>query len=159
MSKVKPPLLFDGKTVEQWYEQRAKIHKWLDPEGYDLRGQVGVILFRQNGKVVAISIGTELKGGLQKRLADFYRDSLSGRNYAAGHRLYVERDTLSVEVIITGSDAAAQKLARRLKYALIKLKGPAWHPPKAPKRKRTSRSMGQGIKTISAAEVIVAQPA
>ena len=164
MSKVKAPLLIGDKTAEQWDAQRVKILNWLDPVGYNYRGQVGVILFFQNGQVVAISVGTELKGGLQKRLADFYRDSPSGRNYKTGHRIYAERDTLRVEVIITGSDVAAQKLARRLKYAMIKLKGAAWHPKPAPKRKKSKRGgtsfkVPRGIKTVSAAEVVVAQPA
>ena len=163
MSKVKAPLFIGDKTAEQWDSQRVKIPNWLDPEAYNYRGQVGVILFRQNGTVVAISIGTELKGGLQKRTADFYRDSPSGRNYQTGYRIYAERHTLDVEVIITGSDVIAQKLARRLKYAMIKLKKPAWHPKPAPKRKKsehggTSFKVPRGIKTVSAAEVVVAQP-
>lgn len=158
--------LVGGRTVEQWAAELVDVKNWLNPESYDLHGQVGMILFSKGGRIVAYALGTELKGGLRKRTADFFRDSESGRNYPTGRRIYTERDAITVQVLITGSDPIAQSHARKLKAKMMKLRPPVWHHEPLAKRKWSKRRGAKikvqrppSIKTVSSAEVVVAQPA
>lgn len=128
MKKVKAPPL-DENAVAEWETQWADVPAWMSPDTYKLHGEVGLIRFLEDGKVVAYSLATELEAGLRKRLADFFRDSDSGRNYVTGRRIYTNRHALKVQVLIAGSDPNAQKLARQLKTAMIRLQPPGWTAP------------------------------
>ncbi len=150
------------KTSEEWNSGWADIPAWMSPATYKLHGEVGLIRFFEDGEVVAYSLGTELEAGLRKRLADFFRESESGRNYATGRRIYANRHGLKVQVLATGSDAAAQGYARMLKPEMMRLKPPAWFH-KAPAKSKPGRArptkakqrMPQTARTVSAAEIVV----
>jgi hypothetical protein len=144
------------KTIEEWNSEWANIPAWMSPDTYELQGEVGVIRFLEDGKVVAYSLGTELVAGLRKRLADFFRDSESGRNYATGRRIYTQRHRLTVQVLVAGSDAAAPRDARQLKSEMMRLHPPAWFhkaPVKSKRRKARSTRAKQAAKPVSAAQV------
>lgn len=156
------PLLIDGKTIEEWNSDWADIPAWMNPDTYDLHGEVGLIRFLEDGKVVAYSLGTELEAGLRKRLADFFRKSESGRNYATGRRIYTQRHGLKVQVLITGSDAAAQGYAHLLKPEMMRLKPPAWFhkapvkpKPRAARPTNAKQQPPQAAKPVSAAEIVI----
>lgn len=150
------------KTVEEWDQGWANIPAWMSPDTYKLHGEVGLIRFLEDGKVVAYSLGTELEAGLRKRLADFFRESESGRNYATGRRIYAHRHGLKVQVLTTGSDAAAQGYAHLLKPEMMRLNPPAWfHKAPVKPKPRTARptkakqQLPQTVKTVSAAEIVI----
>jgi len=150
------PLLIDGKTIEEWDSEWADIPAWMSPDTYKLHGEVGLIRFLEDGKVVAYSLGTELEAGLRKRLADFFRESESGRNYATGRRIYAQRHGLKVQVLTTGSDAAAQGYAHLLKSEMMRLHPPAWfHKASGKTKRRRARSTRakQAAKPVSAVEL------
>jgi len=165
MKKQKSDLV-GGKAVEQWASELVDVKDWLNPNSYDLHERVGLILFSKDGRIVAYALGTELKGGLRKRIADFFRDGESGRNYPTGRRIYAERDAITVKVLITGSDPTAQTLARKLKGKMMKHRPPVWHHEPLAKRKWSKRGRASinlqlppSIKTVSAAHVVMALPA
>ncbi|TDW65029.1 hypothetical protein EDF57_103205 [Novosphingobium sp. PhB55] len=62
-----------------------------------------------------------------KRLFDFIRPGDSGRKHYAGQKIFEHRETLEVDVIVTGSDHKAGWTAQSLKTALLKQKKPAWN--------------------------------
>jgi hypothetical protein len=63
---------------------------------------------------------------------------------------------MTVQVLITGSDAVAPGYARQLKPEMMRLHPPAWFhkaPVKSKRRKARSTRAKQAAKTVSAAQV------
>lgn len=65
-----------------------------------------------------------LEGGLPKRLFDFIRSGDSGRKHHGGQKIYEHRETLEVDVIVTGTDYQAGWTAQRVKGAFLGTRKP-----------------------------------
>jgi hypothetical protein len=121
------PPLTGGRTFEEWN------HLWI-PVPYGLKyyqahltNDVGLYRYVLNGRVMALGLGTDSKGGIAKRLSDFIRPGWSGRDHHAGQLIHAHRDQLVVEVLITGSGPEAQAIARQLKDPMVELHSPPWN--------------------------------
>jgi hypothetical protein len=146
MQNIESPLI-GGKTIEEWDRLWTKVEGGLKHYHPALRHSVGLYRLRLDGQIVVIGTGTDLRGGLAKRLSDFIRPGSSGRNYPAGERIYTKRDRLEVEVLITGSDSHAQEIGRQLKTLMIERHRPPWTAParspdtfKRPRKRKPKRA-------------------
>lgn len=120
--------LVGGRTPAEWNREWKPLDGGLATRHVDLREVVGLFRFRLRNEVVYIGCGREYsKGGLMKRLMDFVRLSPSGRMHHAGEKAYEHRETLEVDVIVTGTDYTASVTAQRLKAALLGMKKPVWN--------------------------------
>lgn len=106
---------------------------------HELDGLLGLFRLTRNGQDVFIGTGIDIKDGLPKRLYDFHRQSDSGRDYHAGRLIYEHRDQLEVQVLITGTDREAQRIARQLKRAMVERHRPAWNTPAPVRAKRAAK--------------------
>lgn len=131
MTKSQSPLI-GGKTVEEWNRLWRPVEGGLRHHHPQLRHQVGLYRVSRKGQIMALGAGTDKSGGLAKRLSDFRRPNASGREHYAGRLIYEDRDVLEVEVLITGSGAAAREVGRQLKTPMIRLHRPVWTAPNAP---------------------------
>ncbi|MXO74836.1 hypothetical protein GRI40_06330 [Altererythrobacter aerius] len=125
MPKAGKPKLIGGKTLQQWDTEWVRVNggfRILHPE---LNHSVGLFRAVRDGQVMVLGQATECaNGGLRKRLSDFRRSSWSGRNHTAGWYIYTNRDVLKLEVLVTGSDREAAKVAAALKRPMIALHEP-----------------------------------
>ncbi|QDK34009.1 hypothetical protein [Sphingomonas sp. IC081] len=120
--------LIAGKTAAEWNGKWQTLEGGLSRSHDELKGEVGVFRFRRKTEVLYIGCAREYaKGGLRKRLFDFIRPGDSGRKHYAGQKIFEHRETLEVDVIVTGSDYKAGWTAQSLKAALLKQKKPAWN--------------------------------
>ncbi|MGQ3041400.1 MAG: hypothetical protein ACT6TH_12315 [Brevundimonas sp.] len=126
------PALFGGKTVEEWDREWVPVARGLKEYQPSLRHRAGLYRMSLRGQVMALGTGTDKGGGLAKRLSDFFRKNASGRTHHAGQLIYENRAHLDVEVLITGSDAAAREVGRELSTPMKKLHNPVWNHPNAP---------------------------
>jgi hypothetical protein len=81
----------------------------------------------KNADGEVIYLGRELEhdnGGFRKRLRDYTRNSKSGRTHKSGMTINNDWQNHSVELLITGSDAEAAALARKLEPAAIRADQP-----------------------------------
>lgn len=117
-----------GLTPAEWNQQWQTLEGGLSKRHDELREVVGVYRFRRRDEVVYIGCAREYaKGGLKKRLSDFTRPGDSGRKHYAGQMIYEHRETLEVDVIVTGADYQAGWTAQRLKTALLGRRKPVWN--------------------------------
>lgn len=126
------PSLIGGKAVEDWDRLWVAVAGGLKHYQPKLRHMVGLYRVSLNGRVMATGSGTDKAGGLAKRLSDFSRPSPSGRNHHAGQLINDDLNSLTVEVLITGSDRHAREIALQLKTPMIRLHQPVWSAPDAP---------------------------
>lgn len=120
--------LIAGMTPAEWNQQWQPLEGGLSRRHEELREAVGVFRIRRRNEVVYIGCAREYaKGGLSKRLFDFVRSGDSGRRHYAGQKIYEHRETLELDVIVTGTDCKAGWTALTLKAALLKLKQPPWN--------------------------------
>lgn len=120
--------LIEGMTPAEWNQQWQMLEGGLSRRPDELKGVVGVFRFRRKNEVVYIGCAREYaKGGLWKRLFDFIRPGDSGRTHYAGQKIFEHRETLEVDVIVTGTDYKAGWAAQRLKAALLGKRKPVWN--------------------------------
>lgn len=120
--------LVAGMTPAEWNQQWQPLEGGLSKRHDELREAVGVFRFRRQNEVVYIGCAREYgKGGLRKRLFDFIRPGDSGRKHHGGQKIYEHRETLEVDVIVTGTDYKAGWTAQRLKGAFLGMKKPVWN--------------------------------
>jgi hypothetical protein len=118
--------VIDGRPVADWDKQWVRLEGGLRRSQRHLRGDAGLYRFSINGEVTAIGTGTDKKGGLAKRLADFHRPSPSGRNHYAGDLTFQNRTEITVEVLVVGRSYRAREVARQLRDPMVALHKPAW---------------------------------
>jgi hypothetical protein len=128
MKKVTSRQISD-QVLFAWDRHWMKIDGGLRTHQSQLRHRVGLYRITDQGRVAAIGVGTDRRGGLAKRLSDFRRRSASGRSHYAGRLIFEHLEQLEVEVLITGSDDDARDVARKLKLPMIRLHQPAWSAP------------------------------
>jgi len=94
----------------------------------DLRHLVGIYKAVLKGEIVYIGRAVEFSnGGLKKRLADYTRESDSGRKHKSGQLMHQNASDLKMYIMVTGSDSEASDKARELEIELINRYQPAWN--------------------------------
>ena len=116
-------------TIDDWEVEWTHLNGGLRQRHHELDGLLGLFRLTLNGQDVFIGTGIDIKDGIPKRLYDFHRPSKSGRDHHAGRLIYEHRDKLEVQVLITGTDREAQRIARQLKSAMVERHRPAWNSP------------------------------
>ncbi len=117
------------------YDEPTTIFDWQELPGglaADLsyyRDKVGLYRMRdENGKVVYVGRAIEYdNGGLQKRLRDYTRKNDSGRKHQSGQLIHVNRESLTVELLVTGSGPEAAKIAKEIEPYAIRDDLPTWN--------------------------------
>ncbi len=111
--------------------------RWKDVPGgllaphRELIGQAGLFRVIENGVVVGIGKAAGGWGSrLSKRLSDFVRPSDSARKHPLGQFIYRNRDTLTLQVLVTGSDRRACDIANRLLEPMIAMHNPRENVPR-----------------------------
>ena len=134
MTNVKPKAdpMIGGKSLDEWDEE------WVDvPGGFgvkhpQLTGMSGLYRGDQGGKVMVLgkASGMRPKNRLSKRLDDFRRPGVSGRDDPAGSFIYANRAIMKLQVLVTGDDADAAKVASELKDWMLARHKPRMNRPK-----------------------------
>ena len=143
--KRKEPVFYDytpvgGKTAREWEEEWTEVEGGFGPHP-PLRYVVGLFRAVKGGQVMFVGQATEHKNrGLYKRLADFRRNSPSGREHHAGKRIREHLNSLTLEVLVTGSDKEAAQVARTLRTVVLRHRRPPWNVPNAGPKKRPPRA-------------------
>jgi hypothetical protein len=117
-----------GRTVEEWDRMWQSVGVLADADLAPLNRSVGLYRAILHGQVMYIGRAMEWdNGGFRKRLSDYRRDSDSGRKHGSGQKMFAQRDELWIEVLVTGEDAAAADVARRLEPLFVGKYRPAWN--------------------------------
>jgi hypothetical protein len=125
--------MIGNSSIDEWDVEWTHLKGGLRQRHHELDGLLGLYRLTLNGQDVAIGTGIDIRQGIPKRLYDFHRRSPSGRNHHAGQLIYEHRDQLEVQVLITGTDREAQRIARQLKNAMLERHIPAWSIVRSPR--------------------------
>ncbi|WP_144370078.1 hypothetical protein [Myxococcus stipitatus] len=116
-----------GKTVSQW-ERDWTNRRPLTDNFSDLRESVGVYRAWFEGSIVYIGRATEWSnGGFRKRLRDYTRQGDGNRQSPAGQLMYLNREVITINVLVTGRDRDAAFAAHHLETILIAKYNPPWN--------------------------------
>ena len=126
MVRIETPSI-GGRSIESWDADWHVVPKGLIAHQAYLAGLFGLYRYRLGDRVMVLGAGTDTKGGIAKRCSDMIRPSPSGRDHYAGRMVFKHRDQLVLDVLITGDDRRAQKIARQLKWPMIDHHQPAWN--------------------------------
>jgi hypothetical protein len=114
----------------------AEYDRWVEvPGGFsaphpELYGKAGLYRAVEHGEVVVIGKAAgRPENRLSGRLYDLRRPGDSGRRYRAGRYINTNMDRLRLEVLITGSNSAACKLADELIGPMKALHSPRENVP------------------------------
>ena len=66
-------------------------------------------------------------GGFRKRLSDYRRDSDSARRHKSGSTIYENLDSISVDVLVVGTDQDAIEVTKKLEGPFIQKYQPPWN--------------------------------
>lgn len=126
--QIKNPFLIGDKTLEQWERSWQSIGTLCSLNLTPYNHSVGVYRARLGGQVVYIGRAVEWNnGGFRKRLSDYTRDSESARHHGSGQKMYLNRNNLQIDIIITGSDEKGAEIAKDLEMRLIIKYTPEWN--------------------------------
>ena len=139
MTKHQTSPMIGDSTIDDWEVEWTHLNGGLRQRHHELDGLLGLFRLTLNGQDVFIGTGIDIKDGLPKRLYDFHRQSDSGRDHHAGRLIYQHRDQVEVQVLITGTDREAQRIARQLKRAMVERHRPAWNAPVPVRAKKATK--------------------
>lgn len=121
-------VLLDNKTVNEWEHEWNTLGCLSNINISSCDQSVGVLRARLSSKVVYIGGAIEWSnGGFSKKLSDYIRDSDSGRKHGSGKKVYENRNSLIIDIIVTGSDENASEVASNLEKLLIMMYTPEWN--------------------------------
>lgn len=116
-----------GVPLAEWRKKRQRLDAGLRRRYPELYGQLGVFVVSLNGKDMYIGCGTQISAGLGKRLFDYVRESDSARDDHSGRLIYQHRDQVALDIIPTGTNRAAARVANDLKRAFLAEAKPDWN--------------------------------
>lgn len=117
-----------GKTISQWESGWQSIGILSDADLTPYNKFVGLYRARLGGRIVYIGRAIEFSnGGFRKRLSDYRRQSDSARKHESGQQMNTYSDQISIDILVTGDDAAAADVARELERLLIGKYTPEWN--------------------------------
>ncbi|WP_147565120.1 hypothetical protein [Clostridium tyrobutyricum] len=126
--QVKNPFLIGDKTLEQWDHRWQSLGILSDINLSPYNHYVGVYRAILAGRIIYIGRAIEWNnGGFRKRLSDYRRESNSARHHGSGQKMYLHRDQLHIDIIVTGSDEQSAKVATQLEVRLIAKYVPEWN--------------------------------
>ncbi|MCK9223420.1 MAG: GIY-YIG nuclease family protein [Limnochordia bacterium] len=117
-----------GKTLGEWESSWQPIGILAIASLSKYASFVGLYRARLNGKIVYVGRAVEhSNGGFRKRLSDYRRSSDSARRHKSGQLMNQHADQLYIEILVTGSDAEAARVAVKLEPYFIGLHSPKWN--------------------------------
>jgi hypothetical protein len=121
-------LKIGGKSLQEWERNWNYLGTLSSVSSSHLSGSVGLYRAKLGGKVVYVGRAVEYSnGGLRKRLSDYTRGSDSGRKHKSGQLMNQNADSLSIDVLVTGSDSEAANVAKKLEQYFIGTYSPEWN--------------------------------
>ena len=127
-SEGKPIPKIGGNTLREWEGKWQHLGTLSSVNLSHLSGSVGLYRAKLGGKVVYIGRAVEhSNGGLRKRLSDYTRESNSSRTHKSGQLMNKHASELSMDVLITGEDAEASTVAKKLEQYFIGTHSPEWN--------------------------------
>jgi len=116
------------KTLNEWERSWAYLGPLSSLNLSHLSSSVGLYRAKLNGEIVYLGRAVEFSnGGLRKRLSDYTRESNSGRKHQSGQKMNKNADDLEIEILVTGKDAEAAMIAKKLEPYFIGLYRPEWN--------------------------------
>jgi len=117
-----------AKSVRDWDKEWQPLGTLANVSLSHLSHSVGLYRASLNGEVVYIGRAVEYNnGGLRKRLSDYTRASDTGRKHRSGQHMHKHAHELQMDILVTGSDAEAAKLAKKLEPQFVRLYRPKWN--------------------------------
>ncbi|MBR2513494.1 MAG: GIY-YIG nuclease family protein [Halomonas sp.] len=117
-----------GKTISQWEGGWKSIGTLSDSNLTPYNKSVGLYRAWLNGQVVYIGRAVEFSnGGFRKRLSDYRRQSDSARKHGSGQKMNAHNDQLDIDILVTGDDAKAAEVAKKLEILLVGKYKPKWN--------------------------------
>lgn len=117
-----------GKTLREWEGSWDHLGTLSSASLSHLSSSVGLYRAKLGGKIVYIGRAVEYSnGGLRKRLSDYTRESDSARKHSSGQLMNQHANQLSIDILITGSDAEAVTVAKKLEQYFIGVHSPEWN--------------------------------
>ena len=93
-----------------------------------LSSSVGLYRAKKNGRIVYLGRAIEYdNGGLRKRLSDYTRASGSSRKHKSGQLMNKNANDLEIEILVTGGNAKAADLAKKLEAHFVAKYQPEWN--------------------------------
>jgi hypothetical protein len=130
--KPKADPMIGGKSLDEWDEEWVDVAGGFRVKHPQLTGMSGLYRGDQDGEVMVLgkASGMRSKNHLSKRLDDFRRPGVSGRDDPAGTFIYANRDRMRLQVLVTGDNADAAKVASKLKGWMLVRHKPRMNSPK-----------------------------
>jgi hypothetical protein len=120
--------LIGGKSIRQWESSWEHLGTLATASLSHLSDSVGLYRAKLNGRIVYIGRAVEYNnGGLRKRLSDYTRDSDSARKHQSGQKMHKHAHELQIEILITGDDAEAAQIAKKLEVYFVGKYQPEWN--------------------------------
>src|SRR5574344_2001662 len=117
-----------GKTLREWEGSWQHLGTLSSAGLSNLSSSVGLYRAKLEGRGVYIGRAVEYSnGGMRKRLSDYRRDSDSARKHRSGQLMNQNASQLSIDVLITGSNAEAVAVAKKLERYFIGTHSPEWN--------------------------------
>lgn len=117
-----------GKSIDQWEALWVPIGILADANLTPYNKSVGLYRATLDDELVYIGRAIEFSnGGFRKRLSDYRRSSDSARKHASGQKMYANRDRLTIDVLVTGTNASGVQAAIDLEALLIEKYDPDWN--------------------------------
>ena len=157
--------LIGGKTIDEWDGLWEAVPGALRRRHPELKGKVGLLRFTLDGEIMYIGKAVEEVPGFFKRLYDFHRLNKSGRKHFGAELVYEHRDVVEVDVLIVKTGWRVD-VAKELRTVMIERHSPPWNASEnaiddaiQERLANIGSQPNPVIKTVSAADVVVAQPA
>lgn len=119
---------YGSRTVEQWNSRWESIGRLKDANLTPFNKSVGLYRLKMDSRIMYIGRAVELNnGGFRKRLSDYRRDSDSARRHKSGSTIYENLDSISVDVLVVGTDQDAIEVTKKLEGPFIQKYQPPWN--------------------------------
>lgn len=118
---------FLGRTIDGW-DKRWISAGPLEGDFSPFRKSVGLYRAVMGDQIMYIGKACEYaNGGLRKRLADYTRESPSARMTGAGPLLWLNRNRITIDLLIVGEEASAARITEQLEGRFIERYAPPWN--------------------------------
>ena len=116
------------KSINQWDDEWICMGPLKSANLTPYNQYVGLYRHVISGKTMYVGRAVEWNnGGFRKRLSDYRRASNSARTHKSGRLIHEHLDEIITYILITGSDAEAAELAKKLEGQFIAKYCPPWN--------------------------------
>ena len=115
-------------SIHEWDNKWHRLGFLSKVDRSELRGWVGLYKAVLNNQIMYVGRAVEYNnGGLAKRLADYIRESDSGRKHQSGQLMHNNAEHLVIYVLKVGNDSEAAQKTKELEHEFIEYYNPPWN--------------------------------